>query len=60
MLKIDIIKFEAQDVVTVSYPEVKPCGCVMECFDYLPDHASSCNCVNPNGDEHIVSVPNNP
>jgi len=53
MLKIEIIKFEAQDVITTSVPApiVIPCICTYECFkapeytEFSDYHLSGgCNC----------------
>lgn len=57
MLKLEVIKFEAQDVITASVPE--PCGCIIDCFREAKfEHAQGCNCKDPNGPEHVVFVDN--
>ena len=53
MLKVEVIKFEAQDVITASV--AGPCGCVWDCIENLWDnkgHADGCQCTHPNEAPH--------
>ena len=57
MLKIDVIRFEAQDVITTSVAEPVTCICNRNCYrseytghyELLDNHQEKCHCP---ADEH--------
>lgn len=54
MLKIDVIKFESQDVVTTSIPEPIPvtCECVRGCYYTASNHVIHGGCNSCKADTH--------
>lgn len=59
MLKMEIIKFEAQDVITTSIPKVEPeiipCECTYGCYFNLQTRTiehGNCGCERPGNEGH--------